>query len=121
MVATTAGVGADVSDADSGWRARLRNRAGLDRCYRCGVFVAGLVVVLAGCALWLLSVLAAVPAVLAGVWLWSREFEWGRRLLAGVKRYGARLWKRARRRPLRWSIMTAAGLALGAASFRFVG
>ena len=101
----------------SAWRERLRSRAGLNRCYRCGVFLAGLTVVLAGCALWLLSVLAAVPAVLAGVWLWSKEFEWGRRLLGRLKRYALRVWKRAKRRPIRWAVITAAGLTLGAASY----
>lgn len=121
MASTATDAGArNVGISDSGWRARLRSRAGLNRCYRCGVFLAGLAVVLAGCALWLLSVLAAVPAVLAGVWLWSKEFVWGRRLLAALKDYGNRLWKRVKRRPLRWAAITAAGFALGAASCWFV-
>ena len=117
--ATAAGA-PDGDKSDSGWRERLRSRAGLNRCYRGGVFLAGLAVVLVGCALWLLSVLAAVPAVLAGVWLWSKEFEWRRRLLAVLKRYGFRLWKRVKRRPLRWAVITAAGLALGATSYLLV-
>ncbi len=92
----------------------------MNRCYRCGVFLAGLAVVLAGCAVWLLSVLAAVPAVLAGVLLWSKEFAWARRLLAALKHYGNRLWKRVKRRPLSWAVITAASLAPGAASYWFV-
>ncbi len=100
--------------ANSGWRASLRRKPLFDRCYRCGVFVVGLLAVLLGGALWLLSVLLAAPAVLAGVWLWSREFHWARRLLGVLSRYGKRLSARVRRRPLRWALITAAGLAVGA-------
>lgn len=113
----------DDSNADKsgrGRRERLRSRTGLNRCYRGCVFLAGLAVVLAGCALWLLSVLAAVPAVLAGVWLWSKDFEWGRRLLGRLKCYGLGIWQRAKRRPLRWTVITAAGFAFGATSYWLV-
>jgi hypothetical protein len=106
---------------DSSWRHRLGRQPVLERCYRGSVFAVGLLVVLAGCALWLLSVLVAIPAVFAGVWLWSKEFEWGRRLLRCLRQYAGRLLQRVRRRPARWTVITVAGVALGAASLRLVG
>src|SRR3712207_8576722 len=44
------------------------------------LFRSGLLLILVGAAMWLVSALLAAPPAFAGLWVWSREFHWGHRL-----------------------------------------
>jgi hypothetical protein len=87
----------------------------LDHCFRVCVFGAGLLVILGGAALWLFSTLLTTPLIFAGLWIWSWEFLWARRLLHRFKEWMSRFWKRVRRRPAKWAVITALGALGGAA------
>lgn len=98
------------------WRQRLHLVPGASRCFRVGVFVVGALLVLAGAALWMLSLLLCLPVLLAGLWTWSREFHWGARLHHGVLDRARHAWASARARPRRWAAATTAGLVAGASA-----
>jgi len=66
---------------------------------RAGVFTVGLALNLLGVAAWLLSVLLTAPLLLAGLWVWSREFEWAKRLLTRCHRWAGSLWRRVKAHP----------------------
>jgi hypothetical protein len=85
--------------------------------YRAGTFVVGLLLVLVGLAMWLFSVLLTVPPIFAGLWVWSREFDWGHRLFHAFLRRARSLWSRVKQRPARWALMTVTGVAAGAAGY----
>jgi len=89
--------------------------------FRVGVFTAGLVLILAGGAMWAVSALLALPPAFLGLWLWSREFHWGNRLFKAFVRRARSLWSRVKSRPVRWSIITAAGVAAAWAAYWAVG
>ena len=58
----------------------LREERGRHLLFRAGVSLVGLLLILAGAAMCLLSALLAIPPVFLGVWVWSREFHWGHEL-----------------------------------------
>ena len=95
------------------WRQRLHRVPGMSRCFRVGVFVVGLVLVLGGAGLWMFSLLLCLPVVLAGLWTWSREFHWGHRLYAAVRARARLVWTTARARPRRAALLSVVGLASG--------
>lgn len=99
------------------WRERVRRATGVNVCLRVLVFLAGLVLVLAGAALWLFSGLLTAPLVLAGLWVWSWEFAWARRLQHRFRLHVQALWKRVRHRPARWTLATVSSVAVGAAGY----
>jgi len=105
------------------WRESLARTPGLDHCLRAAVFAVGLMFVIGGAALWLFSTLLTTPVIFAGLWIWSWEFVWARRLLHKFKDWLNRFWKQVRRRPKRWAVVTALGILSGAAvwwaSFEF--
>jgi uncharacterized membrane protein YbaN (DUF454 family) len=75
------------------------------------VFVAGLFLIIAGLLLVVLPGPLTIPPILLGVWLWSREFEFARRLLRPVQERSAVVWAQARAKPIHTSVITVAGLA----------
>ena len=97
------------------WRESLSRKPGLDHCFRACVFVVGLVVVTGGAVLWLFSTLLTTPLILAGLWIWSWEFAWARRLLHKFRVWLTRFWRRVRRRPKKWMVLTAFGVLSGVA------
>ena len=99
------------------WRESLARLPGLDHCFRACVFVAGLLAVLGGAALWLFSTLLTTPLILAGLWIWSWEFVWARRLLHKFRYWLSRFWKRVRRRPTKWTVLTGLGVLIGVAGW----
>jgi len=105
------------------WRESLAQMPGLDHCFRAAVFVVGLLAVLGGAALWMFSTLLTTPVIFAGLWIWSWEFVWARRLLHKFRIWLERFWRRVRRRPKRWTVVTALGVLSGVAvwwaSFEF--
>jgi len=87
------------------------------RVLRVGVFCFGLILILLGGALWLVSMLFAAPLMFAGLWVWSREFHWGHRLFTGFLKRLRALWSRVRARPVRWTVITVCGIASAAAAY----
>ena len=89
---------------------------------RIGVFAVGFVLNLLGAAAWLLSVLLMAPLMLAGLWVWSREFEWAERLLGRFRHWAGALWRRVRAHPVRWGLTTVLSLvATGVAYWWLMG
>ena len=97
------------------WREALARTPGLDHCFRGCVFVVGLVVIVGGATLWLFSTLLTTPVIFAGLWIWSWEFVWAKRLLHNFRIWLTHFWRRVKRRPKRWSVVTALGILSGAA------
>ncbi len=82
------------------------------RTRRTCVFGLGCVLHLLGAAAWLLSVLLMAPLMLAGLWVWSHEFDWAERWHSRCRHWSDRLWRRARSHPVRWGITTAVSLGV---------
>ena len=82
------------------------------RLLRVGVFVVGLLLILLGAAMWLFSALLSAPPVFVGLWLWSREFHWGHRLFKAFLRRARSLASRMKARPMRWAVITVAGVGV---------
>ena len=106
-------LGRPVPVAPAGRRDRIRRKPGLGHAYRVGVFVAGLVCILAGVALAVLPGPLTIPPVLLGLWIWSTEFEWAHRFFARGKEKGQEAWDHAKRHPVSSTIVTVGGLAAG--------
>ena len=100
------------------WFRESRNRHLL---FRTGVFLVGLLLILVGAAMWLVSVLLAVPPVFVGLWVWSREFRWGHRLFAAFLGQARSLWSRVKARPVRWAFITAGGVGVAWAGYWALG
>lgn len=95
----------------------FRENRGRHRLFRVGVFVVGLLMTLVGAAMWLFSLLLAVPPIFAGLWVWSREFLWGHRLFSAFLRRGTALWSRVKSRPVRWAAITLGGVGVAGAGY----
>lgn len=78
------------------------------------VFVVGLLFVLGGLALAVLPGPLTIPPVLAGVYVWSLEFTWARRLRVRVSRSAREAWAQAKQHPVRAALITGAGLVAAA-------
>ena len=61
--------------------------------------------------------LLTAPVIFAGLWIWSWEFVWARRLLHRFRAWLGRFWRRVRRRPTKWAIITALGILSGVAAY----
>ena len=99
------------------WWTWLRANKGRHHTFRVGVFLVGLILTVGGAAMWLVSSLLALPPVLIGVWVWSREFHWGHRLYRACLRHGESWWSRVKLRPVRWALITLAGVGSAWAAF----
>ena len=78
------------------------------------LFFAGLVSIITGLVLIVLPGPLTIPPILLGVWLWSLEFEFARRLMDPISARGAEAWKQARERPVGTTVVSVLGL-VGAA------
>jgi uncharacterized membrane protein YbaN (DUF454 family) len=74
------------------------------------VFVAGLLLIVTGIVLVVLPGPLTIPPILAGLWLWSREFEFARRWLRPVQDRGAVAWRQAKAKPVHTTVITVIGL-----------
>jgi drug/metabolite transporter (DMT)-like permease len=81
---------------------------------RVALFVAGLLLIILGLVLIVLPGPLTIPPILLGVWLWSLEFEFARRLMKPISARGAVAWQQAREKPVRTTVVTVLGL-IGAA------
>ncbi|MGA8247369.1 MAG: PGPGW domain-containing protein [Nocardioides sp.] len=75
------------------------------------LFVAGLVLIVTGLVLIVLPGPLTIPPVLAGLWLWSLEFEFARHWLRPVRARGADAWALAKEKPVHTTVVTVLGLA----------
>ena len=87
------------------------------------VFVVGLLLIILGLVLIVLPGPLTIPPILLGVWVWSREFEFARRLMHPVRRKGAIVWAEAKQKPIHTTVVTVLGLVGAAvvvwATFRY--
>jgi Putative transmembrane protein (PGPGW) len=103
------------------FRARVHSNPSVAIAYRVAVFTAGLLLVLIGLALTVLPGPLTIPPVLAGLWVWSTEFEWARRFFTTFKRKAREAWQHARQHPVSSVAVTVGGLALAGVAFWAVG
>ena len=103
------------------WRARIRSKPGIGQLYRVAVFVVGLLFVLAGVALAALPGPLTIPPVLLGLYIWSTEFRWARKLFVSFQRKGKQAWAHAKAHPVSSAAITIGGLLAAAAVFWAVG
>ena len=92
-------------------RRRRRSTRGPRLLYRIGVVVAGSLFILLGAALAVLPGPLTIPPVLLGLWIWSTEFHFARRLFERAKHKGQKAWAQARRHPRSSAAVTLGGLA----------
>jgi hypothetical protein len=117
----TDGLGAPTAVAHGSFRHRIRSSPGLAQLWRVGVFVVGLLFVALGLALAVLPGPLTIPPVLVGLWIWSSEFAWARRLFESFRRRARDAWAHARRHPVSSAVITLGGLAVAAAVVWAVG
>jgi hypothetical protein len=99
----------------------VHRKPGLALTWRIGVFVAGLLFVLLGLALTVLPGPLTIPPVLLGLWVWSSEFEWARRVFVTFRRKAREAWAHARQHPVSSAAVSVGGLAAAATVFWAVG
>ena len=96
-------------------RERIRSHPVLHPLYRAAVFIAGLLCVVIGIALAVLPGPLTIPPVLLGLWIWSTEFRFAKRLLDRFKVKGRATWAHAKAHPVSTSAISAGGLAAAVA------
>lgn len=77
---------------------------------RACVFAVGLTLVASGTVFWVVSSAPTSPLLFAGLWVWSWEFAFARRLLHRFKSYLHDPWGSARRRPVLYTTLSVLGL-----------
>jgi hypothetical protein len=117
----TGGLGERRPVVPGSFRERVHSKPGPALAWRVGVFVVGLLFVLLGLALTVLPGPLTIPPVLVGLWVWSTEFDWARRVFATFARKGREAWKHARQHPVSSAAVTVGGLAAAVAVFWAVG
>ncbi len=98
-------------------RDRLRTNPALRTPYRVGVFLAGLLFIVLGIALMALPGPLTIPPVLFGLWIWSKEFAWAKRLFDSFKVRANEAWAHAKAKPVSSAAITIAGLLAAGAAF----
>src|SRR4051795_5421965 len=105
----------------AGWRDRMRSKPGVGQAYRVGVFVVGLLCIIAGFALAVLPGPLTIPPVLLGLWIWSTEFRFAERFFDSFKRKAQKAWTHAKEHPVSSIAITVGGLAAAAVAVWAVG
>jgi hypothetical protein len=101
-----------------GWRDRVKSKRGTRYAYQAGVFLVGLLVILACLGLWtFLPAPLAVPPMLIGVWIWSTEFPFADGLLDWLKDKAQAGRDYAKKHPVWFGLMTAGGFLIAAAAY----
>ena len=117
----TDGLGKPREVKPGSFREKVHANPGTAIAWRVAVFVAGLLLVMLGVALTVLPGPLTIPPVLAGLWVWSTEFDWARRFFATFKRKAVAAWRHARQHPVSSLAVTVGGLAAAALAFWAVG
>jgi uncharacterized membrane protein YbaN (DUF454 family) len=105
------GLGRPIDVPHGSWRERVRSKPGLSQAYRVGVWVTGFLFIVLGFALAVLPGPLTIPAVLIGLWIWSTEFRFARRLFDSFKRKAHEAWRHANAHPVSSTAITVGGLA----------
>jgi hypothetical protein len=84
-------------------------RSRLRHVRRVGIFLAGLVCILAGIALAVLPGPLTIPPVLLGLYLWSLEFEFAARFFDSMKEKADDAWAQAKRKPVMSALLPGGG------------
>ncbi len=105
----------------SGWRYRLRTNPATKVPYKVGVFVVGLLFIALGLALAVLPGPLTIPPVLLGLYIWSTEFRWARKLFKSFQRKGKQAWAHAKAHPVSSAAITIGGLIAAGVAFWAVG
>ncbi|MBE2319620.1 hypothetical protein DVA67_026870 [Solirubrobacter sp. CPCC 204708] len=105
------GLGQPAEVPKGGWRDRVRSKPGVGQAYRVGVFVLGLLCIIAGFALAVLPGPLTIPPVLLGLWIWSTEFRFARRFFDSFKDKAQNAWDHAKQHPASSAAITVGGLA----------
>jgi hypothetical protein len=103
------------------FRERIHRKRGLLQVWRVAVFATGLLFVLLGIAFTVLPGPLTIPPILVGLWVWSTEFVWARRVFATFARKGRDAWRHARQHPTSSAVVTVGGLAAAGLLFWAVG
>jgi Putative transmembrane protein (PGPGW) len=103
------------------FREKVHSKPGRALIWRIGVFTVGLLFVLLGLALTVLPGPLTIPPVLLGLWVWSTEFEWARRVFVTFRRKARDAWQHARQHPVSSAAVTVGGLAAAVLVFWAVG
>ena len=104
-------------EAPASFRQRMRTTPGLSTVWKIGVFVVGLLFVLLGGALAVLPGPLTIPPVLIGLWIWSTEFAWAKRLFQSFQRKAKQAWEHAKVHPISSALITIGGLAAAGVAF----
>ena len=100
------------------WRDRVKAHRGPRYAYQAGVFLLGLLVIVACLGLWtFLPAPLAIPPMLIGLWLWSTEFGWARAPFEKLMEAGRRAREHAKERPVVFGVVTLVGLVVAAAGY----
>jgi hypothetical protein len=103
---------------NAGWRDRFKSKRGTRYAYQAGVFLLGLLVILACLGLWtFLPAVLTIPPMLLGVWIWSTEFPFADGLLEWLRDKGKAGRDYAKKHPVRFGVITAAGFLVAAAAY----
>ncbi len=89
----------------------MRSKRGLRELYRVGVFLIGLVFIAGGFALAVFPGPVTIPLVLIGLWIWSTEFRFARKLFDSFKAKAKDTCAHAKKHPMRSTLITAGGFA----------
>ncbi|SOC50218.1 Putative transmembrane protein (PGPGW) [Blastococcus aggregatus] len=103
------------------FRERVHRKREVALAWRIGVFAVGLLCVALGVALAVLPGPLTIPPVLLGLWVWSTEFEWARRIFTSFSRKARDAWEHARAHPASSLAVTGGGLAAAGVAFWAVG
>jgi hypothetical protein len=102
----------------AGWRERVKSTRATRYAYQTGVFLLGLLVILACLGLWtVLPAPLAIPPMLIGVWIWSTEFPFAGGLLEWLRDKGQSARDYAKRHPVKFGVMAVAGFLIGVAGY----
>jgi uncharacterized membrane protein YbaN (DUF454 family) len=98
-------------------RTRIRANPALYQPYRVGVFVVGLLCIAVGVALAALPGPLTIPPMLLGLWIWSSEFAFAKRLFDAMKVKANQAWDHAKAHPVSSALITIGGIAGAIAAF----
>lgn len=117
----TDGLGKPREVRPGSFRERMHRNREVALAWRIGVFTVGLLCVALGVALAVLPGPLTIPPVLLGLWVWSTEFEWARRIFTSFSRKARDAWEHARAHPASSLAVTGGGLAAAGVAFWAVG
>ena len=93
------------------FRAKMHANPGTTLVWRVVVFLAGLICVAIGIALTVLPGPLTIPPIVLGLWIWSSEFAWARRIFQTASRKAKETWAHAKQHPVSSALITIGGLA----------